>query len=162
MDEKKPRGGWLILLSFCVALILSIVPLPNWIQVWRPDWVGIVLVYWCIAIPERVGITSGWIVGILQDVLSDTLLGQHALSLCMLAYTSIKFHRQLRLFSWWQQSLVVGGLIGLVHLPDIWIRATLGFSQVGWTFLYPALTSILFWRWVFIILRDLRRTYQIS
>lgn len=159
MNVEKHRGGWVILLSFCVALMLSIIPLPEWITAWRPDWVAMVLIYWCIAIPERVGVTSGWIVGVLQDVLSDTLLGQHALSLCILAYVSVKLHHQFRLFPWWQQAFVVGGLIAFTHLPDLWIRGALGYPQVGWSFLYPALSSVLFWWWVFVILRDLRRTY---
>lgn len=162
MNLKDHHGGWLILLSLCVALMLSIVPLPAWVVTWRPDWVAMVLIYWCVTFPERVGVATGWSVGIIQDVLSDTLLGQHAFSLCILAYASIELHYQLRVFPWWQQTLVVGGLIALIHLPDVWIRGILGHPQVGWSFLYPTVTSMALWWWVFIILRDLSRVYRVS
>jgi rod shape-determining protein MreD len=161
-SEEEQQGGWIIFLSFCVGFILAIMPLPEWIVIWRPDWISMILIYWCIAIPQRVSIGSGWIVGIVADVLNDTLLGQHALSLSIVAYLSVRFHRQVRIFPWWQQSATVVAIIAISQLPIIWVRGMLGYPQIGWIIFYPALTSILFWHWLFVILRDLRRTYQVG
>jgi len=160
-SEEQRQGGWIIFLSFCVSFVLAIMPLPEWIAKWRPDWVSMVLIYWCIATPQRVGVGIGWMTGIVADTLNDTLLGQHALSLSMMAYLSVKLHRQVRIFPWWQQSATVVVIVALGQLPTLWIRGILGYPQVGWAIFYPALTSVLFWHWIFVILRDIRRTYQI-
>ncbi len=161
-SEEQRQGGWIIFLTFCVSFIMAIIPLPESVVKWRPDWISMVLIYWCMATPQRVNIGVGWIIGIIADVLNDTLLGQHALSLSIVAYLSVKFHRQIRIFPWWQQSATVIVIIAVSQLPTIWIRGMLGYPQIGWVIFYPSLTSILFWHWIFVILRDVRRTYEIS
>ncbi len=161
-SEEQRQGGWIIFLTFCVSFIMAIIPLPEAVVKWRPDWIAMVLIYWCMATPQHVNIGVGWLIGIVADVLNDTLLGQHALSLSIVAYLSVKFHRQIRIFPWWQQSAVVIIIIAVSQLPTIWIRGMLGYPQMGWVIFYPALTSVLFWHWIFVILRDVRRTYEIS
>ena len=80
MIAGKHHGGGVILLTFVIALLLTVIPLPDWARYLRPDWVGLVLIYWCMALPERVGVTTGWFMGLLVDLLTGTVLGQHALS----------------------------------------------------------------------------------
>ncbi|NJO14538.1 MAG: rod shape-determining protein MreD [Thioploca sp.] len=161
MSVERHHGGWIIVLSFVVSFMLAIMPLPGWATLWRPDWVALVLIYWCIAIPQRVGIVTGWLVGLTSDVLNETLLGQQALSLCLIAYISVKLHRRIRLFPLWQQAVGVLVLITLDQLLIAWIRGIQGQPLVDGSFIYPALTSMLLWPWVFILLRDLRRFYQV-
>ncbi len=159
---EKQHGGWVIIMTFCFGFMLVVMPLPKWAVTWRPDWIGMILIYWCIAVPQRVGIASGWLVGIIYDILTDTLLGLHALSFCVLAYIASKLHRRIRIFPWWQQASVVGILVALVHLPEVWILGMLGQPPIGWSFLHPSVTSIVLWRWLFIILRDIRRFYKVN
>jgi rod shape-determining protein MreD len=161
MSSERHHGGWVIVLSFVVSFMLAIMPLPGWATVWRPDWVALVLIYWCIAIPQRVGIATGWLVGITRDVLNETLLGQQALGLCLIAYISVRLHRRIRLFPLWQQSMGVFVLITGDQLLRAWIRGIQGQPLVDVSFIYPALTSMLLWPWIFILLRDLRRFYQV-
>jgi rod shape-determining protein MreD len=161
MSSERHHGGWVIVLSLVVSLMLAIMPLPSWATVWRPDWVALVLIYWCIATPQRVGIATGWLVGITRDVLNETLLGQQALSLCLIAYLSVRLHRRIRLFPLWQQAIGVFVVITVEQLFRAWIRGIQGQPLVDVSFLYPALTSMLLWPWVFILLRDLRRFYQV-
>lgn len=161
MSSERHHGGWVIVLSLVVSLMLAIMPLPSWATIWRPDWVALVLIYWCIATPQRVGITTGWLVGITRDVLNETLLGQQALSLCLIAYISVRLHRRIRLFPLWQQAIGVFVVITGDQLFRAWIRGIQGQPLVDVSFLYPALTSMLLWPWVFILLRDLRRFYQV-
>jgi len=99
--------------------------------------------------------------GILQDVLSDTLLGQHALTLSLTAYIGVILHTRIRTFPLWQQSIAMGLLVALNQILHVWIHGMLGHPPTNWTFFYPALTSVVLWPWIFIILRDLRRTYQV-
>ncbi len=161
MRLEQRRGGWVIAITFAVSLMFAVMPLPSWAVPWRPDWVTMVLIYWCIALPKRVGIATGWLVGLTYDALTDTLLGLHAFSLCILAYISIEQHRRIRVFPWWQQSVIVGVFVALGQLPAIWIHGTLGYETMGWFFLYPAVSSVILWRWVFVILRDMRRIYHV-
>jgi rod shape-determining protein MreD len=111
MTLTPRRGGVVILLSFLVAFLLMVLPLPEWARSFRPQWYTLVLIYWCMASPQRVGVGVGWLTGIIVDVLTGTLLGQHALSLSVIAYITQKLHQRLRLFPIWQQSLSIFSLL---------------------------------------------------
>jgi rod shape-determining protein MreD len=161
MNLEQHHGGWVIILSFVLSFMLAIMPLPAWATVWRPDWVAMVLIYWCIAVPQRVGVATGWFVGVIHDVLNDTLLGQHALSLSLIAYINVKMHRQMRLFPRWRQALWMFLFLTMSQGLGAWIRSILGHPQVGWSFIYPAITSMILWPWLFVILRDMRRNYRV-
>ena len=80
-----------IVLTLLAALWLSVVPLPTWAQWGRPEWVAMVLIYWVVALPERVGIAIAWVVGLYQDVLDGSPLGQHAFALSVLAYLGLVY-----------------------------------------------------------------------
>lgn len=161
-QDEKPRRSWVILLSFLVAFMLMIMPLPDWANPWRPNWVAMTLIYWCVALPRRVGVVSAWGVGILLDVLNDTLLGMHAFALIWVAYISINLHSRFRVFPLWQQAGGVALLCLLCQVWYAWVRGMLGFPPQTLEFLYPALSSLLLWPWMFILLRDIRRNFQVS
>jgi rod shape-determining protein MreD len=161
MALERHHNGWIILLTFIAGLLLTIIPIPIWAMSWRPEWIIMILTYWCLALPQRVGVVTGWSLGILQDVLSDTLLGQHALTLSLIAYVSVISHTRVRTFPLWQQSVGMGLLVVGNQILHVWIHGMLGHPPTSWTFLYPALTSVVLWPWIFIILRDLRRTYHV-
>jgi len=154
------QSGFAIALSFFVAFILTIIPLPTWASVARPEWVAMVLIYWCIAIPQRIGIGVAWGIGIFYDVLSDTLLGQHALFFILLAYISIFFYRQIRIYHLWQQSIIIALMLTLCRLPELLFLHTTG--ELHLTVLWSSVSSALLWYWLYIILRDIRRSYNIS
>ncbi len=162
MNVEQHHATWVIILSFFISFILAIIPLPDWAISWRPDWVALVLIYWCIALPQRVGIATGWFLGIILDVLHDTLFGQHALAFSLVAYISVKLHKQMRLFPRWQQATVVFALVVLIQLIGVWIHSLFGSPEMTQPLFSPALTSLLLWPWLFIILRDMRRTYKVS
>lgn len=157
--SARYSGDWVITLSLMGALLLTLLPMPAAVQVYRPEWVALVVIYWCLAAPERVGVGVAWGMGIMLDVISGTLLGQHALALALVAYIAIKLHRQARQFPLWQQAFMVMLLI-IVHLMlNLWVQGIIGQPPRSWKYWLPALTSMLLWPWVFLILRDLRRRY---
>jgi rod shape-determining protein MreD len=80
MNLTRHHGGFIILLSFAVAMLLTIIPIPDALRVLRPDWVALTLIFWCLALPYRIGVVSGFFAGLFLDVLTGTLLGQHALA----------------------------------------------------------------------------------
>lgn len=161
MTGFRHQGGGVILSSFIVALLLTMVPLPEWARYLRPDWVGLVLVYWCLALPERIGVGTGWTVGLLVDLLTGTLLGQHAMSLAIIAWLVQKLHRRIRLFPVWQQALTVLVLLILHQLLSLWISQMIGRPGVPWYYWAPSITGMLFWPLVFSILRNMRRSFGV-
>lgn len=68
----------------------------------------------------------------------------------------------MRLFPLWQQALGVFVVIFFAQLFFIWIRGITGQAEADWRFLYPALSSMLLWPWVYTGLRDLQRYYHVS
>jgi len=160
-EISRHHGGATILLSFVFALLLQMFALPDWGEALRPDWVALVLVYWCIALPERAGVGVGWLAGLMLDVANGALLGQNALTLAVVAYLSLRLHQRIRLFPMWQQSVSVLLLITLHLMLVLWIKGAVGQSANTWIYWLPALTSMLAWPLVYVVLRGLRRTYRV-
>lgn len=162
MMPPRQSGAWVIGTSLVAALLLTAMPLPDWATAWRPAWVAMVLVYWCMALPERVGVGIAWLLGLLIDVLKGTLLGQHAAGLCIVALITVKHHRRIRVFPLAQQALFVGFMLTLYLLPTLWVSGMMGLPPQGAISWFPILTSILLWPWLFIILRDIRRKAHVT
>ena len=161
MILARHQGGSIILLTFIMALLLTIIPLPDWARYVRPDWVCLVLIYWCLALPERVGVITGWFTGLLLDLLSGTLLGQHALSLTIVAWLTLKLHQRVRLFPVWQQALTVLILLVLNQLLSLWVSRIIGRPGVPFYYWAPSLAGMLIWPPVYSILRRLRLAFRV-
>lgn len=162
MKFSKPQGMGVVAMSFLLALILMIIPLPEWARLLRPEWVSLVLIYWLLALPHRIGLGIAWSMGLLMDVMRDTLLGQHALALVIIAFIVIHVHQRLRLFPLWQQSMVIFLLLLIQTVIIFWIKGVIGEAPDFWYILLPALMSAVFWSVVFVLLRHVRRLYKVS
>ena len=162
MRKVKSHGGNIILLSFVAAFILSMVPLPHIIQSIRPEFVLLVLIYWCIALPERISVGIGWVVGIFYDVAIDSLLGQHALTFALVAYLSIQLHQRIRVFPIWQQAITVFIFMMLQGSISLWIKGMIGDTPPISVFIWPAIMTAMFWPVAFVLMRQVRRYYQIN
>jgi len=143
--------------SFLVALVLTLIPLPDWARTFRPEWVPLVLIYWSMALPEDVGVGIAWILGLVVDATLNSLLGTHALGFALTAFITIQMYHSVRVFPLAQQAFVVP-LILLPYMSlTLWIRGVTGHPPSTWTYWAPLLSSALLWPWVFIMLRALRR-----
>jgi rod shape-determining protein MreD len=162
MNTRMKGGGWVIGISLLLAFMLTAMPLPDWVVNWRPAWVAMVLIYWCMALPERIGIAIGWSLGLLLDVQQGTVLGQNALGLSLLAWLTIKSYQRIRVFPLFQQGILICIYILFFQFIVLWIKGAMGLAPQSWTFWMPAITSGLLWPWIFIILRDIRRKYRIA
>lgn len=162
MKKIKTAGGDVIFLSFIMAFILSMLPLPQVLQAVRPEFVSIVLIYWVIAVPNRVGVGIGWSSGLIYDVSTDALLGQYALTFALIAYLAIKLHQRIRIFPIWQQALTIFVLMMLQGTVILWIRGMLGEAPTLSALMLSAFSTALFWPVAYILLRQVRRHYQIN
>ncbi|MCB1741256.1 MAG: rod shape-determining protein MreD [Gammaproteobacteria bacterium] len=154
------RANLVIGLTFMVALMLGSLPMPDWAALWRPAWVALVLIYWCMASPERAGVAVGWVVGLVMDVMQGTLLGQHAIAFSLIAFVSCRWHQQIRVLPLWQQGVTVFALLLVSQIFVLWINEIKGFSTDTWVAYWSTpLASMVLWPWVFVVLRDVRRKY---
>ena len=101
MADREGHGYGVILLTFMVAYVLAILPLPPWLQWGRPEWVALTLIYWSIALPERVGIATGLVLGVGLDVLEGAVMGQNALALMVVVALSLVLYQRLRVSRLW-------------------------------------------------------------
>ncbi len=158
----RHHGGGVIAVTFVIALLLTVAPLPEWARYLRPDWVGLVLIYWCLAVPDRVGVGTGWSVGLLVDLLTGSLLGQHAMALTIVAYLTLKLHLRVRLFPVWQQALTVLVLLILHQLLSLWVSRFIGRPGPPMYYWAPSLAGMFIWPFIYIALRSLRRSFRVS
>ncbi len=143
--------------------MLTIIPLPSWLEAIRPQWTTLVLVYWVMALPERFGIGKAWMTGAGLDIVSTGLLGQQALSLAVIAYLTQKIYRRIRVFPLWQQAIPVMILVALHMMLILWINGMAGIEHHReWTYWLPVFSSMLMWPVIFVFLRELRRRYRVS
>lgn len=154
---------WMTLL---LALLLTAVRLPvgtpeilSWL---RPEWAAVVLLYWVMAVPQQVGMLTAWVLGLLVDSLSGTLLGLHALGFVLVAFVGLSLYERLRMYSLVQQALIVFVAIALARLLGFWVDVLT--RGADWTplILLPALSSALIWPLAFTALRGLRRRFRIA
>lgn len=160
--DQRTHATWVIFLSFFVAYLLAIVPFPEWAMNYRPQWIAMVLIYWIMALPYRVGIGFAWVAGLLMDILEGSLLGVNALALAIIAYITLSLHQRLRMFSALQQSGLVLALIGLHLMMTHWMKiAAEQAVSSNLLFLLGALSSAFVWPWMFMLLRQMRRSFGV-
>ena len=162
MRTRKAAGTPVILITLLVCAWLEVVPLPDTIEYLRPEWLVLAMIYWTIALPHRIGVVWGALVGLFQDVLIGSPLGQHALAMTLVVYISQSVYKRLRVFPPLQQSAVVFMLVGVAVITSYLIQDFSGRAHLSpLTMLIPAAISALVWRPVFMSLRWARRRFLV-
>ena len=162
MATSRKSHGWIVWLTFAIGLLLSVSPLPQFMEILRPLWLALLLAFWCLALPHKVGMTTAWVLGLAEDVLYGTLLGQNALILSLTTFLIMSLQQRMRMFPMWQQSLVIFVVLGLMQLVQLWLSAITGNRQPTLALVLPAVVSALLWPWVSYGLRGLRRRFNIN
>jgi len=146
-----------IYLSLVLGIVLMILPLPDWVQVYRPNWVALILIYWSMAMPKRVGLWFAFFTGLVLDSAQGTLLGQHALALVIVVFFNLNFYQQVRVLALVQQAMYVFSLLLINQVVLAWVEGILGRSTPVLAFFAAPLIGMLIWPWIFVMLRDIRR-----
>ena len=158
----RQEGGkrHLLLISFVAALVLAIVPLPAALAAYRPDWVPLVLIFWGLMAPERIGLLTAFAMGLALDTLSGALLGQHALAMVTVVYLSVRFHLLIRVFPVWQLSMTVFLLLVIYEFMLFWIDGVAGRSVPIIERWAPVVSGALVWPLVLGYLASVRHDAQ--
>jgi rod shape-determining protein MreD len=143
---------WLVYGSFFLGLIFAIIPLPEAVVSARPYLLAMLLAYWLMEAPLKVGLGTAFLVGLLADLTSASLLGEQALRLVILAFLVQRFRARLRFFPLWQQAVAIGLLLLNDRIVVFILHLIIGAKQVSWVgWLSPALAVVL-WPWLFVLL----------
>lgn len=159
--NESAHAYWVIPCSLLVAAILAVMPLDQSLVWWRPEWISIVLIYWIVALPERVGLLTALVTGLFVDVMEGAVLGQNMLSLTVLAVLSRFAYQRFRVFALLQQASIVFLLVGIHQLIAQWLQGLQGGAAPGFRFLLPALVSALLWPILMPLLRGVRRGFSV-
>ncbi len=156
------RNYWIIPLSVVIAMMLALIPLPEWGRHIRPDWVALIVIYWSIMLPRYFSIGSAWLSGMMLDVLLGTPLGQNALGLVIIVYISSRMHQQFLTAPLLQQAFSVTLLLLTKQFLSFWISGMSGHLPENlWLYPAPALLSLLLWPWLYIVMRDISQQHRL-
>jgi rod shape-determining protein MreD len=149
----RPARPWFVVLTLGLALLGNMLPLTGTALALRPDFLALVLLYWCINEPRFVGVGVAWCVGLAMDVADATLFGQHALAYAVLAYAAEYFRRRVLRFPLWQQAAQVAVLLGLTAALVLLMRFVGGAPLPRWTYAVPPLVGALLWPALSVVLQ---------
>jgi rod shape-determining protein MreD len=156
MSRDRSSRRLPIILSLIVGLILTIMPLPASADVFRPDWLALLVIYWAMQLPRTWSVGSAWIIGILLDVSQGTILGQHALALCVIAFITVRFHLLMRVFPLPQLTATVFAILALYQFLLFWVNGVAAIGAPIITYWGPVLSSTLIWPVVMMFLSGVR------
>jgi rod shape-determining protein MreD len=138
-----PAKNWFVFLSLFAALGLEYIPTGRLPGV--PDWVALVLAFWCIREPMRVGMGVAFLFGLLVDIGQGAAMGQHALAYVVLAYLATSVARRVLWFPPLQQALHMLPLLLLTQIIMVLVRVVAGAEFPGWTYFLSSFTGIVLW-----------------
>ena len=156
------RRTWVPFATVFFAMVLLVIPAPELIRDFLPDWVSLVLIYWALALPTRMGVSLAWLAGLAVDLFTLGIPGAHALSKAVLVYLVKMLALRVRTYPLWQQSVMITLLLGLevlmLAIVDIVTDGGLGVLH-RWT---AVIVGGLAWPLVYVVLRRSRHLANLS
>lgn len=153
---SRQRNGWVLPVSVVIALLLGLLPLPELAQPLRPYWLALVLAYWVIEAPERVGLGVAFVCGVIADLLYGGILGEQALRLVIMAFILLRFRARLRFFPVSQQALAVGALLFNDRIVSAVLHLAVGEPTLPWSYWVAPVVGMLLWPPLFLVLDGFR------
>lgn len=146
----------LIFLTILAAALFSLIPVPEVLSPFKPYWVALVMIYWSLETKGIISLGMAFLIGLILDILSGSLMGMHALSLVIMVFLVQRFRSRLRFFPPWQQALSVLGLLVNDRIILIWITMLLGEPLPTWEYWLPPLIGMAVWPWLFLLIDRIR------
>jgi rod shape-determining protein MreD len=144
---------WFILLTCFLGVLANIAPASGLVLELRPDFLMLVILYWCIQEPRYMGVGVAWTLGLVMDVADATVFGQHALAYAVLAYAAEYFRRRVLRFPLWQQAPQVAVLLLVCSALVLLVRAVGGASIPPWTYFGQPVVGALLWPLLSVLLQ---------
>ena len=151
--RDSPGVRWL---SVIIGFLFMILPMPDWMSVLRPFLLLLVLIFWILETPQKMTLGRIFIIGLLLDITSFSMLGEHALRLLIMCGVVHQFRSQFRFYPLWQQSVFIM-LILFVDQIVLWFLTQLqGLPAMQVESLLSPIFSFLIWPWLYMLLDNWR------
>ncbi|RVT52668.1 rod shape-determining protein MreD [Rubrivivax albus] len=138
-----PASPWFIGLTLLLALGANVLPFGRVPAM--PDLLALVLVFWAVHQPRRVGIVVAFVFGVVMDVHQGALLGQHALAYTLMSFGAVAMHRRLLWFELPAQMLQVLPLFVLAQVTMLGVGLAAGGMFPGWSMWLAPVFQALLW-----------------
>lgn len=156
MNRDRSSNRLPVILSFVAGLMLTIMPLPDPVAAFRPDWLAMLVIFWAMQLPRTWSVGTAWIIGIILDVSQGTLLGQHALALCCVAFITVRMHLLMRVFPLPQLTATVLPILAIYQFLLFWINGVAGNHAPAIAYWGPVISGTLLWPLVLAVLSGMR------
>ncbi|MBM3357233.1 MAG: rod shape-determining protein MreD [Betaproteobacteria bacterium] len=141
----RPARPGFIALTLAAALFANLLPWTGAALLIKPDFLAVILLYWCVREPRKIGFAVAWLLGLTMDIGNATLFGQHALAYTLLAYAGVTLHRRVERFTIAQQTLQVVPMLLLVQVATLLVRMAAGADFPGLLYFSGSLTGAALW-----------------
>ena len=134
-----------IAFTLITALTVNFLPWSGPLLAAKPDFVALVVLYWCIQQPRKLGFAAAWLLGLVMDIADGSLLGQHALAYSVLAFAGIVLHRRVLMFTMKNQILHVIPILLLNDLIVLVVRGLAGADFPGFSYFVGSIIAGALW-----------------
>ena len=153
----RPANLAMVYLSLLLAVLCQLFPWVGQGVIFRPDFMLVVMLYWLLRAPDLCNVGTAWFVGLLVDLATGSLLGQHALTFTMTAFIGLSYQRRLVLFNAWQLTAYVLALLVFERVAILLLKLFAGNDSPGWHYFWPIVTSMLLWQCMIFIFGSITR-----
>ena len=145
MHSASLRFTGAMLVSIILAFVFLLMPLSDTLLLWRPEWVALTFIYWCLTLPKKVSIFVAWFAGLFMDILFGSILGQHAFTMIIVVFMSLRLLPRISQNILWHQYALIALVLGTYLLLNLWIMAATGNNPATWHYWLPLLSSLIIW-----------------
>lgn len=156
MNRDRASHRLPVILTLVLGLMLTIMPLPDAVGTFRPDWLAMLVIFWAMQLPRTWSVGTAWVAGIVLDVSQGTLLGQHALALCCVAFITVRFHLLMRVFPMPQLTASVFPILATYQFLLFWVNGVAGVGAPLIAYWGPVISGTLMWPIVMALLSGMR------
>ena len=144
-ENQKNSNKLYALMLGLISIILTIVPTPDFLENFKPDWTLLLLIFLSINIPKEFNVGTAFILGILMDVSQGTLLGQHAFAYLLVIFLTSKLHLQLRNYPLLQLTAIICLILMIYQFILFWINGVSGISSSISSYMGPVISGTALW-----------------
>lgn len=154
MENLSLRHPSTIYVTLLLAFLVSLFPLGQSLALWRPEWVVLVIIHWCIYFPNKISYVFVFFLGLLVDTVWQMPLGQHSLAYMVVMYTIIRLRERISPNSLIQHLFMVLVAGSIYLLLNLWVLTMLDSEPSGWGYWLPLLSNLIVWPLITSLLRQ--------
>jgi len=149
-----------VFISFLIAALLVSIPLPTKLYWFWPQWIVLIMIFWVLYLPNNIGLKTAFVIGLVLDGLSGSMLGEHSLALIMITYLLLKFNNKIIFSKISGQSIIIFALIFLYQGILYWVHGIMKSFPLTSSYWISSITSALVWPYIVMLLQEYVKFYK--